>query len=353
MNSSLRSALSNRDNALNFVRLILAASVILGHAWAIGGFGETPLGFISGWAVNGFFGISGYLIAGSRMRLAFAAFVTNRALRIFPAFWCVLLVTAFLLAPLSTLLSGETYSITSALNYVVRNAGLYIFQWGIDDTLMNVPFSVAWNGSLWTLFYEFVAYLAAALLLTLAVVRKHALAATAVATACAIVAQILALTVLDVSTNLFLNFLRLGGFFAAGMLIYFLGERIRLELWPAVLAAIIFVALMLFGVAETLAQIPFTYVLLWIGARARIRIGSKNDISYGIYIWGCPVQQLLALSGTAWMGPWLSALVAFVLTVPLAWASWKFVEEPAMRLRNLLPNSWHGAARQPTRQPQE
>jgi hypothetical protein len=39
---TLRDALATRDNALNFVRLVLAGLVIVSHTWPIGGFGADP-----------------------------------------------------------------------------------------------------------------------------------------------------------------------------------------------------------------------------------------------------------------------------------------------------------------------
>lgn len=147
MPKTLRESLSTRHNALNFVRLTLAFVVIFGHAWPLGGFEGWTLD-LGGWAVQGFFAISGYLIAGSRMRLGIREYLASRALRIFPAYWSVLILTAFALA----LAIGENYEPSSALSYVISNAGLYQAQWGIDDTLVSVPVAIAWNGSLWSLF---------------------------------------------------------------------------------------------------------------------------------------------------------------------------------------------------------
>ena len=84
---TLRDALRGRDNGLNLVRLVLAGRVVVGHSWPIGGFGAN--GFMLGmrnWAVYGFFAISGYLIAGSRLRLGWASFMMRRAARILPGY---------------------------------------------------------------------------------------------------------------------------------------------------------------------------------------------------------------------------------------------------------------------------
>ncbi len=84
-------ALTGKPDSLNFLRLVLALTVLLSHARGLGGFGQgglingTTLGTI---AVYGFFGISGYLIAASALRNRGGRYLWQRCLRILPAF-CV------------------------------------------------------------------------------------------------------------------------------------------------------------------------------------------------------------------------------------------------------------------------
>lgn len=178
--ATLGEVLATRENSLNFIRLVFAASVIFGHSWVTGGFGEDqvaaafPFDVSQVNAVDGFFIISGYLIAGSRMRLTFSDYIWRRFVRIFPAFWVCILVTAFVFAPILSWIVGWTYVPFSGVGYVVQNAALYIFQGGIDSTLVGIPHEVVWNASLWTLFYEFAAYICAGALLSIPAVRRHA-----------------------------------------------------------------------------------------------------------------------------------------------------------------------------------
>lgn len=337
MPPTLREALSTRDNSLNFLRLCLAAAVILGHSWTIGGFEDSPFPELGTWAVNGFFAISGYLIAGSRMRTALPGFLWRRALRILPAFWACLIVTAFLVAPLAAAATGERYQLGSAFGYVVSNFALSIQQTGIEATLQNVPLADIWNGSLWTLVYEFAAYVFAALALTIPWVRRHGAWIFAVLLVLVMVLQPVALGPLAVTQLVVVNVLRLGVFFVAGMLLSFLSDRIRLTWWALAAAVVLLAVLSGLGLAEHYGQLPYAFVLLWVGAKARIPIGRDNDVSYGLYIWAWPVQQLLVLGGAQSLGPWWGAVLALACTLPLAWLSWKLVEEPAMRMRHLVP----------------
>lgn len=334
---SLEDALSGRDNALNFVRLGLAAAVIVGHSWVFGAFGPSVFGDFADWSVNGFFAISGYLIVASRLRLRFWDYMWRRALRIFPAFWVVLLLTGLVIAPIAASLSGEEFVPLSGLTYVTNNITLYIGQQSIENTLMSVPFPYVWNISLWTLAHEFSFYVFVAIALLLPWVRKNGLLFFCVLVVALVGFRIAAFTVLDLELSVFFkNTLRLGGFFAAGAVIYFVRDRIPVSwLWLAIAAGATG-ALYAGGLLHWVGQIPFAVLVLLAGAKLPVRLGARNDISYGVYIWGAPVQQCLALAGVTALGPWAYALIALVTTTPLALASWFWIESPAMRLKSIF-----------------
>ena len=58
---------------------------------------------------------------------------------------------------------------------------------------------------------------------------------------------------------------------------------------------------------------------------------AKHDVSYGIYVYAFPVQQLLAVFGLAFLHPLFFSAVAFVITFVLAAGSWFVIERPALR----------------------
>ena len=102
----LADAFADRGNALGTVRLALAATVVLSHAFLVLGEASELTQLAGAWAVNGFFALSGYLITRSRLRLPLGRYLWHRALRILPAFWTVLVAVALVAAPLATLLNG-------------------------------------------------------------------------------------------------------------------------------------------------------------------------------------------------------------------------------------------------------
>lgn len=335
-------AFASRDNALGAVRLGLAAAVVASHAFLTTGDDSAFTQLVGFWAVNGFFALSGYLIADSRMRLRLGRFLWHRALRILPAFWVVLVVVAFVIAPVTVLLTGERWDAGSAAGYVLRNAGLWITQTGIDETLRSVPHGIEWNAPLWTLAHEAACYLAAGLALSIGVVRRHPLPWIAAAMVALMAGNLLAHGALSGSVSLVgLHALRLGGYFAAGMLVWALRDRLPVRWWLAAACAIGLVALQFAGISGWVGQPLFAYLVLWFGARLPVRVGPA-DVSYGLYVWAFPLQQVAAAAGVAALGAPAAFLIVVVPALGLAWLSWRFVERPALALTSMpVPSRRH------------
>ena len=333
MNRTLGNALCSRDNALNFIRLLLAMAVIFWHTYPTSGaIPSWPAAELGAWAVNAFFALSGFLIAGSRLHLKFWPYLGRRAARVFPAFWTVLVVTGFVFAPISTIFTGRAYRLDDGLNYVAQNSLLWPGELGVGETLRGIPHPDSWNGSLWTLFFEFGAYLAAGTLLSIRLVRRKLVWVSL---------AILAILSVAVASGIGEGFprlldqivpaVRLWSFFAAGMLAYALRDRIPTTVSVGLASGIALALTFSLGAAGWLGQIPLAVLLLWLGARIPVRVGSSNDVSYGMYVYAFPVQQLLVVAGFAKAaGPELSAVTAAALTLPFAWASWRFIERPAI-----------------------
>ncbi|CUR56003.1 membrane hypothetical protein [metagenome] len=336
MQQSLGSALSARRNSLNFVRLVLACAVILGHTTLIGGYRPNALTDVSSIAVDGFFVLSGFLVAGSRMRLSGGRYLWHRVIRIMPAFWVSLVLVALAFSPLAAAISRESWQPSSALHFLSANWALTIKQRGIGATLQDVPFAGAWNGSLWTLEFEFMAYLLAGLLLASAIVRRHLKVVVVVLTMITAAGAALA-GPLEATSYYGFNAAHLFAGFAAGMALWAFRDTLPRNATITGMCGAL--SVVLYFQAPTLmyalAPLPLGYFLLSVGGSKRVLLGSVNDISYGAYIYAFPVQQLLVVLGVHRLGYAALFVTALALTLCLAWLSWTFVERPALRLKNL------------------
>lgn len=337
---SFKSAFDPRSNSLNAIRLVMALLVVVSHSWALGGAGPEPeLGGanLGTWAVFGFFGISGYLITRSRLSgHSVRQFYRARFLRLFPGFFVCLLAVSFVFAPLSLLWDpAGSFSMFDQLGYIVRNLLLYppfLGQYDIGSTLSAVPFTDVWNGPLWTLFWEAACYVlvgVAASLLPRRILGPLMIATLLVASVATFGAEQTPAVPLLITRTL-----PMFAAFAGGAVLFLYDEKfIRRWAVPGMVGLVL--VSVLTQTATTLAPLPFTYLLFVLSAIIPLRqVGSRFDVSYGVYIYGWPVQQVVALMAGDSLPVWLFIALSVAGTLPLAYLSCRYVEQPALAFKN-------------------
>lgn len=313
--------------------------MILGHAYPLTGRESSPLEFVSSMAVNLFFCISGFLILASAQRVNVLSYLWRRFLRIFPGYWMAQLFVIVVAVPISYTLGTSRFAWDSekSLGYFWNNIGLYNPQYAIEGTQMGLPYE-AWNGSTWTLWYEFIAYLCLIPLAYIPFIRKYQ-RFTITASFGLSLLMYPALVVADSTTNMYWNFARLVPMFLAGALLYVWGDYIKIKNSLVLSAVMLTVVAHFFNnvyLMNTL-HIVFAYGVLGLASILKIYWGYKNDLSYGVYIYAFPVQQLFVAAGTAGLGIALNTFLTLVVTMGLAYLSWNFVEKPSLSLKRLLP----------------
>lgn len=341
-----------RNNSIGFLRFVLAGLVIFAHSFVISGrFGPEPLHRLGaredlGWvAVDAFFILSGFLIVASFLRLrSTGRFLWHRFLRIMPGFWACTLVTALAVLPaVYWLRHGELASFFSSENsvwhYITSNLYLHPRQQRVVVADMFLESAKPWvNGSIWTLVWEVACYVGVAILGMVGLLRERRWLVTA-AFALAYVGYVTA-SLLDLDQIVGVadatRVLGLACHFAAGMTAYFWMPRLR---WSALLAATSLAAFVAAAAADLLfvvSPLALSY-LLWYGA-ARLPLTGfdrRVDLSYGLYIYGAPIQQSLLYLGIATGSVWTFFGVSMAVTAALAFASWKLVERPALALKGM------------------
>ncbi|MDR3125868.1 MAG: acyltransferase [Candidatus Nomurabacteria bacterium] len=350
-----------KNNGLNLIRLLLALCVIVTHGFALTGassgvtVGAIDLG---AWAVTGFFAISGYLIMASRTNNRLAPYLLKRIARIIPAYLVCLLAVVLLFAPLAHLLmhgslSGYLTTPPTPVDYFLSNANLamVVGNYNIGDTLSLVPFSNTWNGVLYTLYYEFLCYLIIGFLMVLSIVRRHPkiicwLFVISAILPFVIQAQYAALSPHDSSNGLsaLLNIARFLPIFLGGAAVYVLKDKLinKFDFKLVVLSVVVVVAANFIphiNYSEMGFLSPFIlYILFWISIKIRSlrisRFTRQNDISYGIYIYGWVIQQMVMVLVINGLLPslsiWLDILLVAIITAVFAALSWVFVEKPIL-----------------------
>lgn len=345
---TLGEALTAGRNSLNALRLAFAACVIVSHAWWLGGYGPEPalFGIKLGTAgVMGFFAISGYLITVSAERSTAFEYAAARFTRIYPGLLVSAVLVAFLAAPLGALITRGRYSLSGALAFLESAAALLI---GTADTppigtsLLGNNDRFDWDGPLWTLTWEVLCYVLIGLALFLTRrLSNDGRSATVIilwlfaAASGAVAGKILSGGFGPDRTEFVLPFIAI---FMASSLLATIRHRIRVSPLYLMGAMVAVWAAYSTGYGTALAPLPFAYAVLSIGSLTYgSRIGSRYDISYGVYIYGWPVQQLLAAARLPLHVPVLGyAALALALVTPLGLLSCLLVEQPAQRARRSL-----------------
>ncbi|GAA3242915.1 acyltransferase [Pseudonocardia petroleophila] len=334
--------------------------MLVSHSLKFQGY-EDPVGRLTGgdvdmgtMAVDGFFALSGFLIVGSWLGSpSTGRYLWRRCLRILPGFWACLLVTAFVLLPLAALLEFGTLAgfpwtgRESALSYVVGNAALFVRQFEVPGLLGGE----AVNGSLYTLFYEFACYLAVAVLGALGLLRDRVWPLLGVTAAVWLFAlsELLDGAQLTSRSSTLEIALRFGSMFLAGAVAARVAPRLPMGPAGGALAVLVLVqGVVLASMAATpeastlvyvvIAPAAVAYLVLLAGASPLLhRVGSRRDLSYGLYVYAWPVQALLLLVGAAtWPLP-VYAAASLAGGLALALASWTWVESPALRYKSWTP----------------
>ena len=232
------------------------------------------------------------------------------------------------------------------LTFVASNFSIYIRQFVITGTLEGAPYTKAWNGSLWTLTYEALCYVIVGVAVSAFRSRRRSLIFLAV------------VLLAEESLNVALVAQSGGGqivggkggavqlipVFAAGGLFYLLRDRIPASPWIALAAGTATVAAVFLHAFPIIGPIPITYLMMWLGARLPLSgIGKTWDLSYGMYVYAFPIQQILWLCGLSAFPILCFALVSIILTLPIALLSWLALEQPLMGLKRLTARSYPDA----------
>jgi peptidoglycan/LPS O-acetylase OafA/YrhL len=342
-----------KNNNFTLLRLLAAFSVLYGHSYAlsIGVSGlEDPISsiLITYWgeslpslAVDLFFVTSGFLVTASYcQRNNLQVFVESRLLRIFPALIIAVILCVFVVGPISTATSlSDYFSSPSTWSYLKHNIILLDgIQFDLPSVFMSNPYPMSVNGSLWTLPIELWMYVLVALLGFSNLLMSRATYNLALIFSVLLYVQ--------GNEGLFIfndpRTAHLGLLFFLGGFFYINREVIQLNF--SVLVGLAVIAYLARGSSSVLIFkcILFSYSVLVLALHPKLRlpaIDKYGDVSYGLYIYAFPVQQLLALFVNNIM-PINMFIFSSLITLLLAFSSWRLIEKPALSLKGKLSSSF-------------
>lgn len=334
MESNLAAPPKHSSNCFDIIRHAAAYLVMVSHHYALNGlpepklFGSTKLGTL---AVIIFFSISGYLITNSYLNSSNTySYIKKRALRIFPGLIACAIIMTFLVFPF---FGTSNHALDWLLSINPIKSLLYFSFFGspgageiVNGFTSDYVFNDSANGSLWSLKFEFLDYIA--ILLIFAIIKKPILGSII----------FIALSVLGVLINNKYHisdyyFYRAAAYsipFAMGSLLF--ATR---HIWQKhhvvkyILMALGFIGLLVLPHSTELS-LPLLFlapvIVIMIGFSFRdVLIKGKFDISYGVYIYAFPLQQIFSNYLPDEFGQ--SFIMSLIATTIIALASWFMVEK--------------------------
>jgi peptidoglycan/LPS O-acetylase OafA/YrhL len=333
-------------NNLGFVRLALALLVIFSHSPSLidGNPSRELLTRLVGTisfgelAVYGFFLISGYLILqsfiGSKSNFEYLA---KRVLRIYPGY-CVAFIISLLIGVAA---GGKLAGMHEAALDVSRVLTLHtpVMHGVFSGTAVSIL-----NGSMWTISYEFRCYIMVMLMGACGILRRRWMYL-------ALIVIVFLVTLLPIEGNPSRTIVAIFGdpecslrfflMFLCGGAFFLFRDRIRFEGFIAWIATTILIGLLRMPrlVVPSLltlgAYALFTFAFAWKSPLLG-RVGSRVDLSYGMYLYAWPIQGWLI-----WHYHHISTWSLFAISASLAsccaFVSWTVIEKPALALKKLIP----------------
>lgn len=343
----------NRRNNFNLIRLIGAILVLVGHMGPIMGIQTPVMGQgLHGIGVEILFLIGGYLITESWMHdpnpLRYSI---RRFLRLWPPFAVMTLIMTFLAGPLLSNLGVDGYYGSWWSEYL-KNLRFYII-YAQPGVFTDAPIPYVTNGSLWTMPVELVLYIITPIFIELFRIRK--IKNSGLLSVLGILILISIGAWLESQDGLHWIFyatdwaaaLRLGIFYFIGMLCTLKPIKKIFDLqWTP----IVFLAIILVNHETRIAQyivmviaLPCIVFSLAFAPNPKFfRIGTKHEISYGVYLYGFFFQQLVLFLQNRFGQNWGFAgtlIISLCLTIVTAWLNSVLIEKPIQKLsRKLLVN---------------
>lgn len=341
-------AAAGRPAGFDYMRLILACGVFLPHAFSISygaasfvWWNSSPLRPFTAILMPMFFSLSGFLVCGSLDRCrSLVGFLGLRVMRIFPALIAEVLISAFILGTIFTVLPLHKY-FSSALFFKYFLNMLGHPQYILPGVFEKNPQPETVNAQLWTVPYELYCYLTISLLAVAGLTRRGRTLAVAMAIISVIYVAQGILRHSRTATELYGDTVSgpvLIFSFLAGVTLFKCRQRIPTSPWIAAAAAIVCWLLLLKPWGTMLVPLPAAYLTIYLGLLnpRRWALLSTGDYSYGIYLFGFPIQQAIAALGP-WSRHWYVSLsLGGALTIIAAATSWHLLEKRVLGQRQIL-----------------
>ncbi len=333
-----------RPSGFDVLRVTLSLSILLFHTACVcyGRSAETllwvgPLRPVVYALVPAFFALSGFLVAGSLGRNDIVSFLTLRVIRIFPALVAEVLLSGLLIGAILTRVPlSEYFTSKSFFEYFLNTLGWIHYY--LPGVFTESPAGTYVNVQLWTVPFELQCYIALSAAALIGLTRRPVLFFVLV------LFFIASLTFRHIhgNSNFILDDSASGRMivvaFLFGVLLFLMKEKIVFSFRLFALAVVIWSFLVWRRDGVLIASLPIAYITIYIGLLNPKwpGISKAADYSYGLYLYGFPVQQVVTVVFPDYRIWYVNFALSLVLAGFFAFLSWHYLEKKVLARRKKI-----------------
>lgn len=314
---------ARENNNFNLIRMLAAYMVIMAHATAIQGKGVDLVAQLTGQTHSGqmavfvFTFLSGIFITKSVIKSKdTTTFFKKRILRLYPELIICLLLILILGSCFTTYSQYDYWKNPQTIKYFIANLLEVVNEHILPGVFENHPAGGSMNGVLWYITFEIRIYLLWALLKSLKIFEDKNKAnivllilfvwITTNPASMPFLGSDIALYGSDVFPQYTITFI-------LAALVYLNVETLEIKWWHICVSVIIMWIFRHSLISTWIWGTGFILASLWIGTSEKIRSIRVKDLSYGIFLYGWPMGQLVYE-----ILPNASSTVAAILTICMA-----------------------------------
>jgi peptidoglycan/LPS O-acetylase OafA/YrhL len=333
---------NDRPTGFDYIRLILSIMIIFWHSFGISDAAATLdnlpkiLTAPAKSLLICYFSLSGFLVAYSLHRCqTLISFFGFRLARIVPALIAQVTLTALVVGPLLTSVPLEKYFLSAEFrSYFLNIVGIMHFT--LPGVFENNPIKSNVSGHLWTIPWEVYGYISLGALSILGARKNRIILLFFV-----VLLQILIAKkgfCSPPSLNDFISGEVLLFSFLFGVLIHSYREKIPASSTLAAISLLACAILLPLQKGSYLAPAFVSYLTIFLGSFNPQKLWpiKDKDLSYGYYIYGFVIQQIIAsLDSNAhhWQ---YNFILAISFGFFISYASWQLVEKPVLIRKSII-----------------
>ncbi len=293
-----------------------------------------PLRTLAYALVPAFFALSGFLVAGSLSRNDIASFLTLRVIRIFPALVAEVFLSALLIGAIFTQLPlSEYFTSSEFFEYFLNTLGWIHYR--LPGVFADSPAATYVNIQLWTVPFELQCYIILSAAALAGLTRRPRLSFF-------LILFFIASVAFQGNPDFTLEDSASGRMvvlsFLFGVLLFLMKEKIAFSFRLFALAVAVWSFSIYRRDGELIAALPVAYITVYIGVLNPKwpGISKAADYSYGLYLYGFPVQQVVTAMFPDHRIWYVNFALSLVLAGFFAFLSWHLLEKKVLARRKTI-----------------